>query len=328
MINTNIAHAAVLLCRSPGYNCTSHSGYRGQSTWGYSTHETGHNCTNYAAYRLAQNGAANPGNLGHAYNWATKARSKGFAVNGTPEVGSIAQWTTPGHVAYVEKVTPEYIETSEDSYLPAITLQKRYYRSSDREWPHNFIHIRDVTLLPRIGIVQNSIASVKEGPLNELWTIQARGVKSIRLSGNRIVVLNHNKELYAKEGPTNATWTKIADNVDKFDISGNRIGVLSGGWLAIKEGSLNENWVRVADNVTQFSLSSSRIGIIKGGVNAFVKEGSLSALWTLVYNNANSISVTDNRIAVIDTSNNLFAKEGSINNLWTLLINNTISGLF
>lgn len=124
MINTNIAHAAVLLCHSPGYNCTSHSGYRGQSTWGYSTHETGHNCTNYAAYRLAQNGAANPGNLGHAYNWATKARSKGFAVNGTPEVGSIAQWTTPGHVAYVEKVTPEYIETSEDSYLPAITLQK------------------------------------------------------------------------------------------------------------------------------------------------------------------------------------------------------------
>jgi surface antigen len=88
------ASAQATLCSSPnyGYDCVAFSGYHGQSTWGYPLDGRGHNCTNYAAYRLAQNGAANPGNLGDAYSWDNSAAAKGFPVNGTPVVGSIAQW--------------------------------------------------------------------------------------------------------------------------------------------------------------------------------------------------------------------------------------------
>jgi surface antigen len=136
------ASAETTLCSSPnyGYDCVAFSGYHGQSTWGYPLDSRGHNCTNYAAYRLAQNGAANPGNLGDAYNWDNSAAAKGFPVNGTPVVGSIAQWER-NHVAYVEAVTASYIETTDDSW-GGTTRRMRYDRGAPG-WPDHFIHIRD-----------------------------------------------------------------------------------------------------------------------------------------------------------------------------------------
>lgn len=145
------ASARTVLCTSPnyGYDCVAFSGYSGQSIWGYPVDNRGHNCTNYAAYRLAQNGAANPGNLGNAYQWDDYARSKGFTVDGNSAVGSIAQWDanagpagSSGHVAYVEIVTTEYIEVTDDNW-GGTTSRARYYRGQS-DWPSHFIHIKDV----------------------------------------------------------------------------------------------------------------------------------------------------------------------------------------
>ena len=147
-INTLSVSAYTFLCVSPAptsYSCVSFTNYTGQSTWGY----TGvHNCTNYAAYRLAQNGASDPGNLGDAKDWHSNATNKGFTVNNTPTVGSIAQWYAysgialdKGHVAYVESVTSTYIDVTEDNY--AGTTKRVRYTSGQSDWPDNFIHIKD-----------------------------------------------------------------------------------------------------------------------------------------------------------------------------------------
>lgn len=141
-------------CTSPsyGYSCVSYSGYSGQSTWGYPVNSPSgaHNCTNYAAYRLAQNGAANPGNLGNATDWDNNAAARGFAVDGNAVVGSIAQWegyTGPaaavaeGHVAYVESVTDTYIDVSQDAW-GGTTSTARITRGGSY-WPSHFIHIKD-----------------------------------------------------------------------------------------------------------------------------------------------------------------------------------------
>jgi len=142
VLTPKAASASTTLCESPnyGYSCVDYTGYTGQPTWGYPVDSRGHNCTTYVAFRLAGNGAANPGNLGDAYYWDDSARAKGIPVNNTATVGSVAQWNF-GHVAYVEKVTSTYIDTSDDSY-DGTTARRRYYET-DTDWPDNFIHIKD-----------------------------------------------------------------------------------------------------------------------------------------------------------------------------------------
>ena len=124
-----------------------------------------HNCTLYAAYRLAQNGYTAPYNFENADHWAGDAPS-GVAVNQTPAVGSIAQWNADGtsggvvgHVAYVESVGTDYIDISEDNYVPtsASVFPGGYsagYQidSGSPDYPDNFIHYDDeVSALPVTG---------------------------------------------------------------------------------------------------------------------------------------------------------------------------------
>jgi surface antigen len=113
-----------------------------------------HNCTLYAAWKLEQAGVTDPGNLGDAAQWASKAWAKGILVNQTPTVGSIAQWTSgaggSGHVAYVESVNSSgsAITISEDNFLSesgygsldgGYTAQV-HITSNSSVWPANFIH--------------------------------------------------------------------------------------------------------------------------------------------------------------------------------------------
>ena len=133
----------------PGPAHIAQYGYTGASVWGYPVDGAGNNCTNYAAFRLSRNGASNAGNLGNAGDWASNAGAKGFAVNGVPAVGAIAQWNfgsayAPqfGHVAYVEEVTASDIALSDSNWQGG---SKRWRVSrGDRQWPSNFLHIRDV----------------------------------------------------------------------------------------------------------------------------------------------------------------------------------------
>ncbi len=145
------------LCYALDYHCTG-GGYSAASAkssgWPWSQYGGSnasynaagpHNCTLYAAYRLAKNGAANPGLLGNANTWDTRAPAS--KVNQSPAVGSIAQWNggSFGHVAYVETVTSSYIEVTDDNYYTGnggYTDRFRIARSS-AAWPDNFIHLAD-----------------------------------------------------------------------------------------------------------------------------------------------------------------------------------------
>lgn len=133
-------------------------GYTGQRVWSYPVDAWGNNCTNYVAFRLSQNGASNPGNLGNASSWANSARAKGIRVDGIPAVGSIAQWGTKNHVAYVDWVSSDgsKIAVSESGYhlsdsVPSMSGRSVINRngpsskgSPDSTWPDTFIHLKDI----------------------------------------------------------------------------------------------------------------------------------------------------------------------------------------
>jgi surface antigen len=149
------ANAATMVreCKASDISCISFSGYAGKSVWGYPVGTTGNNCVNYAAYRLSRNGVPQLSGLGSGGSWATSAKAKGYRVDKTPKVGSIAQWNygsayapSQGHVGYVEEVTSSYIAIS-DSAWSGYSSRWRI-PIGDRNWPSNFIHFKDQAYLP------------------------------------------------------------------------------------------------------------------------------------------------------------------------------------
>jgi hypothetical protein len=114
----------------------------------------GTNCVNYVAYRLSRNGVAQQSAMGNGGSWASNARKRGFRVDLTPKVGSIAQWNygsayapSYGHVGYVEEVTSSYIVISDNSYSGGYSSRWRVPKG-DRNWPSNFIHFKDMAYQP------------------------------------------------------------------------------------------------------------------------------------------------------------------------------------
>jgi len=70
-------------------------------------------------------------------------------------VGSIAQWES-NHVAYVESVTADAIETTDDSW-GGTTTRRRYLRGQS-DWPSNFLHIKDLPVGGTSGAAADSTA--------------------------------------------------------------------------------------------------------------------------------------------------------------------------
>jgi surface antigen len=150
------AEAATMVreCKVTGNGCVSFTGYAGKSVWGYPVSSTGTNCVNYVAYRLKKNGVAQQSAMGNGGSWASNARKRGFRVDLTPKVGSIAQWNygsayapSYGHVGYVEEVTSSYIVVSDNSYGGGYSSRWRVPKG-DRNWPSNFIHFKDTAYQP------------------------------------------------------------------------------------------------------------------------------------------------------------------------------------
>ena len=122
------------------------AGYASRNSFGL------HNCTLYAAWRLEQNGLADPRWNDNANGWADQAAQRSVVVDQSPAVGAIAQWNGggAGHVAYIEAVTADYIETSADNYQTTSasfhpggwTDGYRIARSSPA-FPDNIIHFKD-----------------------------------------------------------------------------------------------------------------------------------------------------------------------------------------
>jgi len=233
----------VVLCWQQSYACTT-GGYAGQppSQWpnkqwasglgywnGASVDGNGghHNCTLYAAYREALNGAPDPGILGNAADWAANAAAEGIGVDGTPAVGAIADWTGPnqamgvgpdGHVAYVEVVTSQYIETTEDNFGNNDTGRRRIYFGSDA-WPNAFIHLGG-SPPPPVHLTDLFLYNRGSGAS---WTEMADGhghwvggvkgpqfasgwsVYPANLSGNGLT------DLFLYNPASGASWTEMAD---------------------------------------------------------------------------------------------------------------------
>lgn len=83
-------------------------------SWGMYNRE----CVSWAAWKRSQIGRPIPGGWGNANQWDERARGAGFRVDGSPEVGAIAQTNVGywGHVAIVESVQGGTVIVSELNY--------------------------------------------------------------------------------------------------------------------------------------------------------------------------------------------------------------------
>lgn len=101
-------------------------------------------CTWYAFNRRAEIGHPIGSNWGNAVSWASYARSAGFAVDRTPEVGAVLQngggWGGYGHVAVVESVGADgSVTVSEMNYAGWNIISKRTIPAS-QAGSYNYIH--------------------------------------------------------------------------------------------------------------------------------------------------------------------------------------------
>lgn len=172
------AEGMTILCDRADYGCVDGTGYRGQSYWGANYGRVGHNCTSYVSYRLAVAGASQPWfTMGNADEWNDKGRGK-VPIDDRPTVGSVAQWEggtrlapgARGHVGYVERVTAEGIEVTDDSSSGG-TRRYTIARGSPY-WPDNFIHIHDAPVAPAMRTGWFSLVA-----RHALWALQ-RGMAS------------------------------------------------------------------------------------------------------------------------------------------------------
>ncbi len=119
--------------------------------------EAGDECTNYAAYvESSVYGVPTPGyRLGNGGEWAGTAAAHGVEVNGTPTVGSVAEWNAGdygmgeyGHVAIVESVGPgdSYIDVSQQNIFTDANgydweqIPAGQSSGAWEPWPNHFIH--------------------------------------------------------------------------------------------------------------------------------------------------------------------------------------------
>jgi hypothetical protein len=109
-------------------------------SWGYYNRE----CTSFVAWRLhSRNGFEMPRAIGNAGGWGF---ARGYAVNGTPAVGAIAE--SSGHVAWVEAVNGDGTVTVEEyNYNYQGTYHERRVGTST----FHYIHVKDIGAATAVG---------------------------------------------------------------------------------------------------------------------------------------------------------------------------------
>jgi surface antigen len=191
---------SVLLCQ--GFTQCEANGY---SSFGYGPTNyrqmwwrmyAGHNCTNYVSYRMISRGmsATRPwSGSGDARNWGVVFADK---VDQTPNIGSIAWWSS-NHVAYVQKIIDaNTIVISEDHYRGDFDWRKIV--RSGGGWPTGFIHLNDeklvttaaprVKVAPKVGVeVIGSHGTWNHLPTGYSYRWYADGVAIPRATSPRFV---------------------------------------------------------------------------------------------------------------------------------------------
>jgi surface antigen len=156
----------------------------------YWSEYSGINCTNYVAYAESTvNGAPtpSPNHLGYAYQWANNAQADGFTVNGTPVVGSVAQWNAYagyagqyGHVAYVKSVNSDQSITVSEDNVNGGQFDWRTITPGSSYWPNNFIHFKNIAPSALVRLVATSdghtqLFQVTNGVVEQNWFSPATG---------------------------------------------------------------------------------------------------------------------------------------------------------
>jgi surface antigen/predicted NAD-dependent protein-ADP-ribosyltransferase YbiA (DUF1768 family) len=101
--------------------------------------ELNRECTSFVAWRLySRNGFWMPFN-DHASGWGYDAQARGYAVDSTPRVGSVA-WLAAGHVAWVQRVNGSNVTIEEYNYFGNGTYSYRTVPASS----FRYIHFRDL----------------------------------------------------------------------------------------------------------------------------------------------------------------------------------------
>jgi len=109
-------------------------------------------CTSWVAWKINNNNHAafsnnmvgpngHAGHFGNAGGWGANAQAIGFAVNGTPARGAIAEWS--GHVAWVQQVNGDGSIVIEEYNYGYTGLYRKRTVTHGPGWPARFIHIRD-----------------------------------------------------------------------------------------------------------------------------------------------------------------------------------------
>jgi hypothetical protein len=106
----------------------------------------GANCTHYAWDKFAALGIYLPGNLGNAKDWGNNAANQGYQVNATPELHALVVFQpnvdyadkTYGHVAFVEQVSGNRIQISEQNcnFTPAYDSRWVYASAAGLQFIH------------------------------------------------------------------------------------------------------------------------------------------------------------------------------------------------
>ena len=109
-------------------------------------------CTSFAAFRLVEaNGFQDVRDYGNANQWAANAKKRGYKVDKTPALGSIAWWDSNageasayGHVAWVSGINGNYVEIEDYNYWlkgPGMYNKRLVPISS----VSGFIHFKDIS---------------------------------------------------------------------------------------------------------------------------------------------------------------------------------------
>lgn len=108
-------------------------------------------CTSFVAFRLMHaNGFKEVRGYGNAHEWGSRARARGYTVNKTPALGSVAWWdsnvadaSSSGHVAWVSGISGDYVEIEDyNSWRGGPGLYNRRLVHVSRV--SGFIHFKDI----------------------------------------------------------------------------------------------------------------------------------------------------------------------------------------
>lgn len=156
-------------------------------------------CVSFVAWRLhAHNKFELPVGFGSAWQWGEQAKSRGYRVDHTPSVGSVA-WFNSGHVAWVAEVSGNHVVIEEYNY----NYNHNYYRRIvNKSAISGFIHFKDLTTAatttnttPKQSTPNRTInvgSTVKFSGVYQvnMINIPKNSVASDKLSGGRSTTLN------------------------------------------------------------------------------------------------------------------------------------------